>query len=286
VLVFSSAHGSFWEKTVWLLLSRWYRVPMTVMMVDGNFPRFYEGLSAPLRTVASGLLERFNTVLVQTESWRRFYSGIAPDGNYKVLPNGVDCEEFTPPKGRAPSARPVLLFVGWLIPEKGVFDLLDAARILAGADASDARFSVRLIGPFHGYEPALRAHIAKANLQGLVEVVGVVRSRAEIIAAYQSADIFVLPSWAEGLPVALLEAMACGLPVVASRVGGIPDLVQENTCGFLVPPRDPIALATALEQLITQPKMRYDFGHASRSRVENAFSNAIFMRGVLSLLKA
>jgi glycosyltransferase involved in cell wall biosynthesis len=282
VLVFCSAHGSFWEKGLWLMMARRRGVPMLVMMVAGTFPEFYQGLAAPLRRLVAWLLERFHTVLVQTEGWRRFYSEIGPRGNYVVLPNGVDCQEFVPAE-RAPSDVPTILFVGWLIPEKGVFDLIDAARILRERGVV---FVMKLVGPFHGNGPALRARIAQVGLEESVQLVGALDSRARILEAYHAADIFTLPSWAEGLPVAVLEAMACGLPVVATHVGGTPDLVQDGTSGLLVSPRDPSALAGALETLAKDRSRRLSYGRAARLRVESAFSNEMFVEGVLAMLAA
>jgi glycosyltransferase involved in cell wall biosynthesis len=281
-LVFCSAHGSFWEKGLWLLMARGRGVPMMVMMVDGRFPEFYQSLAGPMRNLARWLLETFHVVLVQTESWRHFYSEIGPRGNYVVLPNGVDCNEFTPVE-REPSESPTVLFVGWLIPEKGVFDLIDAARILRDRRAG---FLLRLVGPFHGNESAVHARIAAAGLTDVVHAVGPLHSRHEILDAYHDADIFALPSWAEGLPVAVLEAMACGLPVVASSVGGTPDLLQDGVSGLLVPPRDPAALADALERLLRDRNARLSIGRAARTRVESKFSSEVFIKGVMSLLTA
>jgi glycosyltransferase involved in cell wall biosynthesis len=255
---------------------------MAVMMVAGTFPEFYEDLASPLRRLVQWLVERFSIVIVQTESWKRFYHEIAPRGKYLVLSNGVDCEEFVPTE-RGPANVPVLLFVGWLIREKGVFDLIEAARILRDRGSN---FVLKLVGPFHGHEPAVRAQISAAGLGKVIEALGAISSREGIITLYQRADVFVLPSWAEGLPVAVLEAMASGLPVVASRVGGVPDLVEDGVSGFLIPPRDPSALAVALERLIVDPDSRSRMGRAARAKVESSFSNDAFIRGVLALLAA
>jgi glycosyltransferase involved in cell wall biosynthesis len=271
VFAFSSAYHSFWEKCLWLLLARIHRTPMLVMMVDGNFIDFHAKLPRWRKRLARAALERFHTVIVLTEYWLQYYSRIAPRAHLAIVPNGVDCEKFIPAP-RADSTRVVVLFVGWLLPEKGVFDLVDAVRRLDGAGS---RFVVRLVGPYHGYEQALRDRVRDASLGDAIEIVGPVVSRAEIVAEYQRADIFTLPSWAEGLPVSVLEAMACELPIVATQVGGVPDVVSAD-CGELVPPKQPARLAEALNRFIDDSALRRTAGRAARERVRKSFSSADF----------
>jgi glycosyltransferase involved in cell wall biosynthesis len=96
--------------------------------------------------------------------------------------------------------------------------------------------------------------------------------RTDVPEILQALDIFVLPSNWEGLPNAVLEAMAAGLPVVATRVGGVPEVVVEGQTGILVPPRDPNALADALLTLLRDPNLRRRMGQAGRQRVQEYFS--------------
>lgn len=281
IVAFSSAYGSFWERCVWLWLARRHRVPMLVMMVDGRFGEFYAALPRWRQKLARRALENFHTVIVQSESWRRFYRGLAPQANCAILPNGVDCDEFTPAP-RAGNPRLVVLMVGWLTPEKGVFDLLDAVKLMEGAGD---RFVVRLVGPWHGNEAAIRARIAEHGIAKAIELVGPLNGRGEILREYQQADLFTLPSWAEGLPVSVLEAMGCALPIVATNVGGVPDLVSAD-CGALVPPRAPADLARELARYLGDPALRLASGQAARARVSEHFSTQKFGPGLLRLVEA
>jgi glycosyltransferase involved in cell wall biosynthesis len=99
----------------------------------------------------------------------------------------------------------------------------------------------------------------------------------------QHFSVFALSSIAEGTPVTLLEAMACGLPVVSTRVGGIPDLVLDGETGMLVPPRDPQALAAALAQYATNPGLLRAHGASARQRVESRYSIGAMLAAYLAL---
>jgi glycosyltransferase involved in cell wall biosynthesis len=279
-LVFSSAYASFWEKGLWLVLARLLGVPMAAMMVDGNFPEFYRRLSRPLQMLARWVLEGYDVVIAQTESWRRYYQKIAPTAHFVVLSNGVDMAEF-PPRPRDRKQAPVVLFVGWLIPAKGVFDLIDAARILHDEGLA---FSLQLLGPEHGFASELQQRIREAGLSDIVWVRQEVWSRRELLQAYHEADIFAFPSWAEGLPNALMEAMASGLPAVATEVGGIPDVVENGVSGHVVPVKSPALLAAALRPLLKDPELRERMGRNASSRISTSFANEPFIVGLRVLL--
>jgi glycosyltransferase involved in cell wall biosynthesis len=148
--------------------------------------------------------------------------------------------------GIAPG-RKVILFVGWLAPSKGLPELLLAFRELAAEDPE-----LRLVCVGEGsYLAKIHEFIQAAGLEGRVTLSG--RSDREQVAAWMTAaDVFCLPSHSEGCPNVVVEAVACGCPVVGTRVGGIPELVSEK-CGILVEPRDPPALARALRTALSAP---------------------------------
>jgi len=153
---------------------------------------------------------------------------------------------------------------GALIARKSFGTLLRASELLA------AKHDIHVIiygeGPERG---RLESLSQQCGLSDRVELPG---WRDDIYSALEALDIFVLPSLNESAGLVLLEAMACGLPVVATRVGGIPEYVAEGETGLLVPPRDPQALAAAIESLIVDPARREALGRAGRRRVEERFT--------------
>ncbi len=102
-------------------------------------------------------------------------------------------------------------------------------------------------------------------------------------AAYAEADVFCLPSWWEAMPLSVLEAMASGLPVVATEVGDVPRLVEDGRTGFVVPSRDPQSLANALAKLLSDPALARSMGAAGRARADERFSSTVTVRNVAQL---
>jgi len=156
-------------------------------------------------------------------------------------------------------------FVGRLHLQKGIDTLLEAFSQFAG-DHTEARLLIVGDGELRS---RLEIMAGSLGISGQVKFVGVRRNIPEILA---SLDLFVLPSRWEGLPLALLEAMAACLPVVATAVGGTPEVVIDGETGLLVPPGDPDALAQAIVFLIENPELRKKMGQAGRKRVAEHFT--------------
>jgi glycosyltransferase involved in cell wall biosynthesis len=160
-----------------------------------------------------------------------------------------------------PVDAPLLLAVGNLYPVKDHATLLRAAATLPGV-------SVAIAGRGEE-EEKLRALAAELGLGARLHLLGL---RDDVADLHRAADLFVQPSRSEGLPLAILEAMGAGLPVVATRVGGIHEAVIDGRTGRLVPPADPAALAAALRELLDAPERRAAFGRAGAARAEQEFS--------------
>ena len=155
--------------------------------------------------------------------------------------------------------------VGRLTPVKGIPYLLDAARILL---RQGANVKVLVVG-----DGSIRQDLlAQARNLGVGERVVFLGHREDTDVLLQALDIFVLPSLSEGIPMALLEAMAASRPIVASRVGGIPEIIEDGVEGFLVEPMDVDSLAERCRRLIKSPDVARKMGEQARTRVERDFS--------------
>lgn len=160
-----------------------------------------------------------------------------------------------------------LLFVGRLAGVKGVPVLLDALKILQ-ADHPDLNLNLIGDGP---ERTALEARATAMNLSHMTRFVGY-KSQSEVAEALGTTDIFVLPSFAEGVPVVLMEAMAARVPVVTTHVAGIPELIEDGTHGFLTHPGDARSLAQAIDTLLSDPARAAAMGNAGREKVGAEFN--------------
>lgn len=184
-----------------------------------------------------------------------------------VLGNGVDTAMFSPAQVKV-EEPPYVLAAGRLGLRKGFEDLIECAR-LATAQLPNLRFRIAGNGPL---ENALRAQIARAGLDGCMELLGHIDDRQHMAALYQRAAVFVHPAHYEGLPTVLLEAMACGRPVVGTAVSGALDVIQSGENGLLVPPQAPAEMAAAILRLLADPDLCRRLGHAARETVEARYS--------------
>jgi len=183
----------------------------------------------------------------------------ADPARIRVIPGGVETAAFAAVPPPVPGVVGALGRLEW---EKGFDVLLEAMTSLP----ADVRL---LLGGEGQQRAALAAQVERLGLQSRVRLTGFV---SDVPAFLGQTGIFVLPSRSEGLGLVLLEAMAAGRPVVATRVGGIPEVVVDGETGLLVPPDDPSALAAAVLRLLRDPDLALRMGEAGRRRVEALFS--------------
>ena len=221
-----------------------------------------------------------------TEFNRQTLAEIAPQASVQRMYHGVDHGLFHPTQRKPDRAVPLILSVGRLREKKGLDSLIDACAVLRERGRA---FACEIVG--YGEEQArLQAHIERLGLSDHVHLVGKL-AREQVIARYARAAVYVQPSRIaadgdrDGIPNVLLEAMAIGLPVVASRVSGIPELVAHGHNGLLVEPDHPEALADAITQLIEQPRLCADLGCRARQTVTESFDNDRNLRLLSGLLE-
>lgn len=254
-------------------LGRRLGIPNVVMLRGGDIPGFlpdqlalYHRLTNPLTRF---IWHRAALVVANSQGARDLALATGWGVPIEVIPNGVDTEFFRPAP-RVPGEGPLkIIFVGRLNPQKALDLLLQAlASPLVLASGQDWRLLLVGDGPLRGQ---LQSQARKLRLEGQIQFLGWQTSE-RLLNLYQSSDIFVLPSWDEGMPNTLLEAMACGLPSIVTRISGSQELVRAGVEGLLVDRGDTSGLASALTDLLVDASLRRRMGeHARRSAEQRSW---------------
>lgn len=272
-----SSRASFWRKLMFLVPVHLFRVPVILHLHGSEFAVFYEKeCSAMGRRLVRWAFDRAARVLVLSEAWADWVRSITSNPGLRVLYNPVMSVQQG---GASPTRRASqrVLFLGRMGQRKGSYDLV---RALAMARANGADLELFMGGD--GDRAGVEALAISLGIGQHVHFLGWVRGdvKQEQLAL---ATVFVLPSYHEGLPMGILEAMAAGLPIVSTPVGGIPEAVTDGVEGFLVSPGDVAALAARLTQLAQEPQLAQAMGEAARQKVARCFAADVILPRVEAL---
>ncbi len=263
VHVHFSSDTSFLRKSYFIRTAHRFGKKIVLHQHGGDFKTFYgKELSDKGRRRVKQTLEMGDVMLVLTKSWKEFFSEIAPSQNILVFPNGVRTQGVSFSGEHKDYNK--ILFLGRICRDKGVGELLDAVSSI-----HDKNKDVKLyIGGIYE-EEEFRERIE--NSKEFVEYVGWV-SGEDKEKLLNECGILALPSYFEGFGIVVIEAMVKGSAVVASNVGGIPDIIDDKIDGYLVPPRDAGALEAALSSLINDNENAKLLGENGRKKVLERYS--------------
>lgn len=268
--------GSTWRALPVVALARLGRLPVLLALHSSEYRSFTGGLPAPLLGVVRWMFGSAGVVTVLGEGWADYARDdlrVRPE-RLHVVPNAVPGPARLEPREPGP---PRLLFLGQVGRRKGVADLLDA---LATPEVAALEWSATVAG--NGEVLEYRERARELGLAGRVRLTGWL-GPDDVAWELQRADVFVLPSHAEGLPLAVLEAMAYGLAIVTTPVGAIPEVIEDGETGLLVPPGDPEVLAVALRLVLGSDVLRDALATAARSQWERDHDITQGARNVLRL---
>jgi glycosyltransferase involved in cell wall biosynthesis len=247
-MIHVGSNASLYRKAVFLTVARCLRQRVIAHFHAGDFDHYYARQSRwGQRLILAGLRRSHKLIAVSEASAQRLRE-LLPGANIVMIPNGIQTQNFAP-RPRAEDEFVRLLFVGGMGKLKGERDLM---RALQRAAARAPQLRVSLLG--HGAD-TVQTLLDECGVRSLLEHLGPV-PHAERFPYFRRADIFVLPSYGEGMPMAVLEAMAAGLPVIATNVGGIPELIAHGVEGFLLAPGQVKELAARIVQLANDAELR------------------------------
>jgi glycosyltransferase involved in cell wall biosynthesis len=267
----SSKMGVLGRLAAWLA-----GVPVRILTVHGWSFAAYDGLAGRSFLWIERLMRPLTTAVVCVAEATREQGLAARTCDARrtvVIPNAVDVRSFRPASGQGGTAQ--IVSVGRFAYPKDFTTLLEALALVRA--------------PCHavlaGDGPALPAVAAAVRREGLSQRVELLGARADVPDLLAGADVFVLSSRSEGFPVSVLEAMAAGLPVVATDVGGVGEAVEDGETGILVPAADPEALARSLERLVLDADLRRRLGAAGRARTLRLFDVSRYRAAYLELYR-
>jgi glycosyltransferase involved in cell wall biosynthesis len=260
--VHAASRASFWRKAVLMSIARLAGWPIVFHLHGGGFAKFYEGCRPWQRRLVRAFLDRAACIVTVSERWQAWIRGITANPRITTIPNPVALP------AQVPVDRPgaTVAFVGRVEEAKGIYDLIAAVD-----EVRETIPGVSLECAGDGDIAAVQRRITLDHVRADVHFLGWIspQRREELLAR---ASVFVLPSHAEGLPVSLLEAMAAGCPVIATTVGGIPDVISDGVNGLLVAPGDRDALALALHRVLVDRDFAAELGTAARDTVRRRFT--------------
>ena len=260
----------FLRDAQFLLLARAFRVPTVIHLHARGFDEFYAGERIAVRALIRASLKGVRSAIVLGESRRHEFDGLVPSDRVHVIPNGIPDILFAPRV--SPGSGCTVLHLTTLSRAKGTFDVLEAAR-RTRRTCPGARFA--LAGPWLSPEERDEAlvFIRDHGLEERVTLTGTVSGEAKT-ALFADADLMLFPTRYpyEAHPLVVLESMAARIPVVASRLGCIPEMIENGVHGLLVPPDDVNALVAGLETALGDPEWRRSAGNRARERYESAFT--------------
>jgi len=267
----------FWKESCFMLLARVFGVRVVAHVHGNRLEPQYRTRPAAVRWLMRAALALPNAVIVLNEHYRVLLAGILPPGTpLVVVPNSVDMAvaQATGNQASEPKAGCVVLFIGFVGSRKGVPDALRALPLVR-QKLPGARFV--FAGPLDSApdRASVEAACKAAEAAGDAVFPGLVAGPIKV-ALLAQASIFILPSYHENLPVAILEAMAMGLPIVTTPVAGIPEIVEDGHNGFLVPPGDAEALADRIVRLGRDPELRQSMGQANVAKFREQYHPSVF----------
>lgn len=273
---------AFWKATVFILLGNLFGAGTAAHLHGGMFDKYYAACKPWVKNWIGRALASADTVIALSEEWRRFLlEEIRGDLHVEVASNPVDrmfADALEEGRSAANNLKKIVLFLGSLGKRKGVFDILRAAPVII-ENHPDVR--IVFAGAEESWGDKLRIDELRREqrLDDRVEFIGVVTGKDKVD-LFQSAMIYVLPSYGENLPFSLLEAMALGLPVVTTPVGAIPEIVKDGENGFLIEPGDIQSLAARVDRLLQDKALRRAMSVVNQARIKSDFMPDHSMRQI------
>jgi glycosyltransferase involved in cell wall biosynthesis len=268
VHIHTACDASFYRKAILAFVCRLKSVPAVMHIHGADFDSFYLKSNKFTKTFIRSSLQHCDKVIVLSAYWKNFFQDQLGLTNVVTLFNAVDHQTFNACY-TTPQNLNGFLFLGRLGERKGIYDLVKAIEILI---VKEDQRHLKFYFAGDGEVEEVRELVKQLNLSGQVEILGWVNDQQKLDVLLK-ADTVVLPSYNEGLPVALLEAMAAGKVILSTPVGGIPDLVAEGSNGFLITPGDIDAMVEKIKHISQNAQEMVEISNNNSAKIKAQYGS-------------
>ena len=265
--IHTSAGRALFEKSLFVALGKMFGKKVILHIHGGRFKKLWNQAGTVKRIIIRQLLNMNDLIVVLADNWKNYYeTEVKCKCRIAVIHNSVAIEKVSIRKKTEDIS---FLYVGELRLEKGIVDLIEAFNIVSNLEIH--RVCLKLVGENKNCEVVNKIIKSESNRITGIKILGPLYGRLKW-EQFAESDIFVFPSHSEDMPIAILEAMAFGLPVIASSVGSIPEMVVNGINGYLIEPKKTEELVNRMCELIKHPELRFEMGNASRKLSETKYS--------------
>jgi len=256
--IHGASYGSFYRKYFSFLIAKYiFRKKVIYHIHGGEFHLFYQRSNDLVKWFVEYELSHIDTLICLSQQWYQFFDQHFKVKNISIVPNIIDYPNSDLVQRNSNKIN--LLFLGYIVNRKGVFDLLEVLR----TDILFYEKHIKLKIGGNGEIDKLKSKIIEFDLQNIVEYIGWV-SNDDKCSYLKNCDVYILPSYNEGLPISILEAMSYGKPIISTAVGGIPEIVIPYRNGLLVEPGNKVDIENALNYCIENKSTLSKFGEESK----------------------
>lgn len=269
-----AAKGSFYRMYIIFIITKFIFGKKVIYHLHGSeFQEFYNESNKLVKKSVQHLMKKSDAVICLSLYWYQYLNSHFTIQKLRILNNPVQPHPETIHRGIKKDSRLKLLFLGIIGKRKGLFDLLDV--ILKYREDLEDKLTLTIGG--NGDSIKLKKFIKENSLERCIKYEGWVNDEQKH-KLLSICDVLILPSYNEGLPISILEAMSYGLAIITSNVGGIPEVVKDDENGYLIAPGDTAQLKLYLEALIKDPSTIQRMGNDSKHKVKNYFTPIVLIK--------
>lgn len=266
VHIHGSSYNSFWRKKIFIELSYLCRKKIIYHIHGGAFIEFASGK----KNIIQKTISKVDLIITLSQSWKEYFENEFDCKRVEVIPNIINQPTVNKAKVDSKNEKVKFLFLGNISHNKGIFDLINL--IISKKESFNNKFELLIGGD--GEINQLNNLIRINELYNVVKFIGWI-SGEEKNTIFNQTDVFILPSYNEGVPISILEAMSYGIPIISTTVGGIPEIITNGENGFLITPGSQEEIYHSIQTLIQSEKLRISMGQNNIKKVKSHFPEEI-----------